>query len=100
MIFHLVLYDCVDFQVDYQQGSYNNGASQVYNNGTSLLGTPGHITQETAGGPNSMLESFPHTGNCTLEASISNQLSAQTVTSLFDIVPGMESCQFEDHTGK
>ncbi len=48
----------------------------------------------------SMVDEYPHQGEIRLEAMASTAASQEQVYRLFDIVPGLEYCDFDRHSGK
>ena len=88
---HVVLKQYYSLYLDPNQ--YNNGSHRTGND-FEMSSAP---ERETA---NNMLERYPHVGISMLEVSVTSQLSSHTVYNLFNIVPGMETCEFNESSGK
>ena len=47
-----------------------------------------------------MLQSYSHQGNMYLQAAFMSPITAEQAYKLFDLVPNMESCNYDPNTGK
>ena len=82
-----------DFDMDQSNGAlFNDNNSGPLKSNSSRSGN-GNVSSF------SDLEKYPHSGVCILEANIPQQLSNEAVHHLFNIVPGMETCECNQNTG-
>ena len=50
-------------------------------------------------GPMDMISDMPHNGETRLEAMASTAASQEQVFRLFDLIPGLDYCDFDRHSG-
>ena len=63
---------------------------------TPVVGGYGY---EGGSGPMDMMTDMAHNGETRLEAMASTAASQEQVYRLFDLVPGLEYCDFDRHSG-
>ena len=51
-------------------------------------------------GPMDLISDMPHNGETRLEAMASTAASQEQVFRLFDLIPGLDYCDFDRHSGK
>ncbi len=48
----------------------------------------------------SLISDYPSTGDVRLEAMVSTAASQEQVYRLFDLIPGLDYCDFDRHSGE